>query len=177
MQIRTRQAGDAIDIRNVIAEAFDTSDHGHNGEADLVDQIHASGNDMVSLVALDRTNVLGHVLFSPAQITGESGVVHGVGLAPVSVSPSVQRQGIGSALINDGLKQLRAMQADFAVVIGDPAYYQRFGFIPASQHELTHDFDGIPQEFLMVQSLREDSSQIPAGTVRYCEQFYDEPTA
>jgi len=131
---------------------------------------------MVSLVAVDDDKVQEHVLHSPAQIFSEYGVVHGAGLAPFFVSSNVQRQGIGSALINEGLKQLRAIQTDFVVVIGDPAYYQRFGFLPAAPFGLSHDFDGIPQEFLMVLSTGEDGDQVPAGSVWYCEQFYDDPT-
>ena len=75
---------------------------------------------------------VGHILFSRVTIANASAAFNGVGLAPVAVLPKFQRQGIGSKLIRDGLERCRQAGYDAVVVLGDPAYYSRFGFVRAA---------------------------------------------
>lgn len=168
--IRPEVRSDHDAVREITAAAFASSAYGHNGEADLVDRLRENCDDLISLVAVLDEAVVGHVLFSPLTIDAAQASCSGFGLAPVSVHPAHQRTGIGSDLINDGLKQLRLRRCPFVVLIGSPDYYQRFGFQVAGDCQLRHDFDGIRQEFLMVNWL--DPGRESSGTVRYRKEFY-----
>ena len=118
MIIRDESASDVKAIRHVVESAF-----GRTAEADLVDRLRADGDAVISLVAVDDDRVVGHVLFSKmvAQFPA-------LGLAPVSVAQAHQRLGVGRQLIGAGIE--RAAKAGWACVfvLGDPAYYTRFGF-------------------------------------------------
>ena len=107
-----------------------------DAEARLVDRLRANGHSSISLVAeLDR-KVVGHVLFSPVT----AGLSQGLGLAPLAVLPSYRRQGIGSALVREGLTLCKNQACEFVVVLGDPSYYLRFGFQPSSQFGMQNEF-------------------------------------
>ena len=117
----------------------------------------------LSLVATENNQIVGHIAFSPITINGkdEKWFV----LAPVSVLPSHQNQGIGKALIQAGLQQLKDQNANGCVVLGEPNYYQKFGF--QAQHALV--VDGIPQEYFMAKTLCTEI--IPQGTVQFHPAF------
>jgi putative acetyltransferase len=85
---------------------------------------------LLSLVAVEKEKIVGHILFSSAIIEGEHGVVKGMGLAPMAVLPEFQRQGIGSQLVKAGIEKLRKTKCPFIIVLGHPEYYPRFGFEP-----------------------------------------------
>ena len=106
--------------------AFAGAGHGSGGEAAIVAGLRAAGALAVSLVAEAEGRILGHAAFSPITISGHPG--RWFGLGPVSVLPERQRTGIGTALIEEGLARLAASGAKGCVVLGDPAYYRRFGF-------------------------------------------------
>ena len=127
MIIRPEIAEDAAAIRAVTAAAFKDAPYSNGTEADLVDALRDAGALALSLVAEKQGRVVGHVAFSPVTINGEAG--HWFGLGPVSVEPAEQRRGIGQALIRGGLERLRAEGAEGCVLLGDPAYYRRFGFV------------------------------------------------
>jgi len=110
--------GDAAAIHAVHAAAFPS-----DAEARLVDALRDAGHAAVSLVALE-SKIVGHVLFSPTR----SNQGRGVGLAPLAVLPQYQRQGIGAALASAGIGACRSAGYDYIVVLGEPAYYRRFGF-------------------------------------------------
>jgi putative acetyltransferase len=98
----------------------------------------------VSPIAEVDGNVVGHIAFSPVMIDGKD--FGWLGLGPVAVSPCLQRQGIGQALVNEGLKQIRGLGAQGCVLVGDPAFYRRFGF----ENNPALRMEGIPPEFVMV---------------------------
>ncbi|CDX39498.1 putative acetyltransferase [Mesorhizobium sp. ORS 3359] len=124
--IRPEQPGDEQIIHDLTVAAFEPMSFSDGSEAPIIAGLRNDGDLSVSLVAVSGGNIVGHVAFSPVTIGAES---HGwYGLGPVSVWPEKQRQGIGSALINEGLAILRASGAKGCVLIGDPAYYRRFGF-------------------------------------------------
>src|SRR5215213_6183450 len=127
MEIRLEQAGDAYVIRRLTNVAFQSVPYSRKTEAAIVDALRAAGALTISLVAVENGEIVGHVAFSPATVGGKGGHWYGVG--PVSVWPSQQRKGIGQALIHQGLDRLRHLSATGAVLVGDPGYYGRFGFV------------------------------------------------
>jgi putative acetyltransferase len=136
MIIRDEIPEDIALIRTVVTEAFRTAptrpgqvrapDMG-KAEANIVDGLRAAGALTLSLVAIeDGDEVVGHVAFSPVKIDGKDQGWFGMG--PVAVWPERQRGGVGSELVRAGLERLRKSGAQGIVVLGDPAYYGRFGF-------------------------------------------------
>jgi putative acetyltransferase len=168
-EIREEQPSDLEPIRAVVLAAFAPREQ----EANLVDLLRARGKASVSLVALGGHAVVGHVLFSPVTIESGAGL-RGVGMAPVSVLPAHQARGIGSALIRRGLEVCRARGFDFAVVLGNPRYYARFGFDTASKHGLANEY-GMDEPF-RVQALRAGGLDGARGVVRYAPEFAETGT-
>ena len=126
MQIRPEQPGDIDAIRDLTTAAFKTAPHSSGTEAAIVDSLREAGALAVSLVADLDGEVVGHVAFSPVQIDVAEGDWYGLG--PVSAAPAHQGLGIGHALIQQGLERLETLGAAGCVVLGEPAYYGRFGF-------------------------------------------------
>ena len=84
-------------------------------------------------MAEDESGIIGYIAFSPVRVEGTHEPTPGVGLAPVAVLPEYQRQGVGSRLIREGLSACKQTGFSFVVVLGEPTYYHRFGFEPASR--------------------------------------------
>lgn len=118
MTIRPEQPEDRTEIALVVEQAFGRAD-----EARLVDQLRSDGDAVISLVAVEGDAVVGHVMFSRMVAPFRA-----LGLAPVSVMPECQRSGIGKSLIEEGLKRARDQGCEGVFVLGNPAYYERFGF-------------------------------------------------
>lgn len=119
-------AGDEIAIGEITAAAFKDMPFSDQSEPFIIERLRAAGALTVSLVAEDADKVIGHVAFSP--VTLSNGADDWFCLGPVSVLPDFQARGTGSLLIREGLDRLRGQNAAGCVVLGDPAYYQRFGF-------------------------------------------------
>lgn len=149
----------------MIAAAFAGEPHGGQFERRIVDALRADGCLSVSLVAQRERRIVGHVAFSPATI-GTKGAGW-YGLAPLAVLPGCRRQGIGAKLVRTGLDALRRIGARGCVVLGDPAYYARFGFGPAGDIAFPH----ASPEYLTALSF-DDAMPRPAGEVRYHASFY-----
>jgi putative acetyltransferase len=126
MQIRPERPDDAAIIHALTNAAFAGQPFSHQTEARVVDALRAAGALTLSLVATEGDEIVGHVAFSPVTVNGAA--VDWFGLGPVSVWPARQRSGVGQALIRDGLHRLRALGAGGCVLLGNPAYYRRFGF-------------------------------------------------
>lgn len=126
MQIEQEHPEDALAIHRLTEEAFKDIPFSQQTEARIVDALRAAGALTLSLVARQNGEIVGHVAFSAVRIDGEPGDWYGLG--PVSVRPARQREGIGQALIRDGLERLRAMKAAGCILLGSPAFYSRFGF-------------------------------------------------
>jgi len=94
-----------------------------------------------------------------------------MGLAPMAIAPERQRQGIGSRLIEAGLKVLRQQACPFVIVLGHPEYYPRFGFVPASGHGLACQWEGVPDEAFMVLILDKAFMAGVSGVARYRDEF------
>jgi putative acetyltransferase len=164
--IREARDGDGAAIRRVNELAF-----GRRFEADLVERLQQSGCDSLSLVA-DEDDVVGHILFTPVVVQdGDQRTALGMGLAPMSVLPGRQREGIGSRLIEQGLDHLRQRGCPFVVVIGYPAYYPRFGFERASAHSLACQWPAVPDEAFMIRVLDPGAVATLGGLVTYRDEF------
>lgn len=126
--IRSAHMEDAQSIDHLIRTAFAGTDFGYQGEAELVGMLTADGDTTISLVAEDKQRIVGHVLFSRMDVEGDGVSLPGAGLAPVSVLPEYQGQGVGGALIRAGLDSLRLQDIAISFVLGDETYYSRFGY-------------------------------------------------
>jgi putative acetyltransferase len=164
--IREERLKDRSAIRQVNEQAF-----GQQVEADIVDRLRENCPNILSLVAVQEEQVVGHILFSPAKIEGDGKAVQGMGLAPVAVTPEWQRQGIGSLLVQTGIKMLKYRGCVFVILLGHPEYYPRFGFERASQHGIRSQWDGIPDEAFMILVLDRSAMKDISGVAWYRSEF------
>ncbi|MDR6873318.1 putative acetyltransferase [Bosea sp. BE125] len=162
MQIEQEHPEDALAIHRLTEEAFKDIPFSQQTEARIVDALRAAGALTLSLVARHNGEIVGHVAFSAVRINGEPGDWYGLG--PVSVRPARQREGIGQALIRDGLERLRAMKAAGCILLGSPAYYSRFGF--ESDPELS--YGDVPPGYLQFLTFH---GPAPKGEVTYHPGF------
>ena len=123
ISIRSAQQRDREAIRLVEEHAF-----GQAAEAGLVDALVSSGDAVVELVAEEDGQVVGHILFSRLYVVGVRTRFPAVALAPLAVEPSFHGTGIGGALVREAHLRLRAAGEKLSFVLGDPAYYGRFGY-------------------------------------------------
>jgi putative acetyltransferase len=163
MRIRSAAAVDHAAIHEVEASAF-----GRPDEADLVDALRAEGASIAELVAEDaRGLVVGHVLFTALGIEGGDPAPRAAALAPLAVVEGARRQGIGAALVRHGIEACRALGLDAVVVLGDPAYYGRFGFRPDLAASFASPF---PAPYLMALELVPGAIG-SGGRLRYAAAF------
>ncbi|MEG4120500.1 N-acetyltransferase [Microcoleus sp. N9_B4] len=165
MYIRTEKPEDVEAVRNINILAF-----GRENEANLVDKLRGIASTF-SFVALQSDRIVGHIFFSPVVVEGKcSRNLSILGLAPVAVLPNYQRQGIGTLLIREGLKECGRSGFQAVFVLGHPDFYPRFGFIPASRKSLGCEYD-VPDEAFMVLELESGALQDSSGTVKYRSEF------
>lgn len=127
LTIRPERPDDVVRISTVVRLAFEQAEHASGNEPDIVSELRAAGALHLSWVAEVGEEVVAHVAISPVGVSDGSTLWFGLG--PVAVLPGHQRKGIGSALIRAVLEKLRQDGASGCVVLGDPAYYRRFGFV------------------------------------------------
>ena len=159
--IRPERPEDVLAIHRLHEEAFRTP-----AEARLVDVLRASGRLVVSLVAEEAGEIVGHVALSSVSAGASPG---GLGLAPLAVASGCRRRGVGDALVRGGLDASRRAGCAFVVVLGEPAYYERFGFTVASGWGLVDEYGAGPA--FQVLELRPGGVPRGAGLVRYAEEF------
>lgn len=160
--VREELPSDVAAIHAVIEAAFLDAPHTDHTEQFIVEALRKAGALTVSLVAEQDGRIVGHVAVSPVTISDGSTGWHGLG--PLSVIPEMQRQGAGSLLMNEALKRLREMGASGCVLLGDPAYYSRFGFRAAPGLV----YPGAAPEYFQALPL---GSPLPRGIVTYHEAF------
>lgn len=163
MLIRQEQQSDHLAIAHVTAAAFAGLEHSDQSEPLIIEKLRAADALTISLVAIEEGKLIGHVAFSP--VTIDHVFSNWFGLGPVSVEPSYQKRGTGSALIRQALDQLRAQGAAGCVVLGDPIYYSRFGF--ERDDRLRYE-EALPEFFLQ---FRLTIAQAPTGRVDYAPAF------
>jgi putative acetyltransferase len=134
-----------------------------------VDALRAAGDHVpeLCLVAVDGdASVIGHIFFSEARLDSDIAVL---ALAPMGVLPSRQRQGVGSALVREGLRRAAETDYPLVAVLGHPGYYPRFGFEPAAAHGVECPYD-VPPEAWMIHRLPAYGPEA-RGLVTYPEPF------
>lgn len=162
MIIRDENPGDIPAIREVIAAAFKPMPYSRQTEVAIYDALRTAGAMTVALVAEEEGAVVGHIVLSHVTIGGAFGDWLGAG--PVAVRPDRQGRGIGRALVEAALERARRLGAPGCVLVGDPAYYGRFGF--TAREGLTHE--GVPDPYVMGLSL---GAPVPAETVHFHPAF------
>jgi putative acetyltransferase len=158
LNVRLEQHADASPVRAVLARAF-----GGSAEADLVDRLRANGELVLALVA-ERANVgiEGYVAFPRLWVETASLRLAAVALAPLAVVPDIQGLGAGSTLVRRGIALLEQRGEQLVFVLGDPAYYARFGFDAAAAARFNSPYDG--PHFMV---LRLTPAAPRQGSVRY----------
>ena len=163
MLIREEVPSDAAAIA-----ALNRASFGGGYEADLIARLRADKLVIASLVAQVRAKIVGHILFSmlPTEMDGRT--IRAAALAPMAVQPELQNQGIGSKLVEEGLKAARARRIEAVVVLGHPAYYPRFGFSADLARRLAAPFSG---EAFMALELVPGALDGSMGSVSYPAAF------
>jgi putative acetyltransferase len=156
--IRPERAADHAAVRELLLAAFPTA-----AEADLVGKLRADGDAAIALVAVSEGRIAGHAVFSPMKAP-----MRALGLAPVAVAEDWRRRGIAARLIEAGLDRARRGGWQAVFVLGDPAYYGRFGFSAELAAGFSSPFAG-PD--LMALALGRRGLAERQGTVAYAAAF------
>lgn len=157
MSIRDESLHDRQAVYQVISSAFDQP-----AEAELVEELRKAGDSVIALVAEEDGQVVGHVLLSRMEAPFPT-----LALAPVSVIPTRQRSGIGSALIQAAVHRARSEGWSAIFVLGDRGYYERFGFDREAAAGFTSPYSG--EHFMMLQL--SPSLVAATGEVRHAPAF------
>ena len=162
MIIRNETPQDIDAITHVTVAAFMHLEISDQTEHYIIHALRREGALALSLVAEVENEIVGHVAFS--KVTIEDDTPGWFGLGPISVRPDMQKNGIGGALIAEGISRLKGMDGQGCVLVGDPGYYNRHGFahIPGLVYE------GIPQEFVLAMPF---TKTIPKGNVSFHKGF------
>ena len=170
MIIRQETPEDVNEIKNVNDLAFQQED-----ESVLIHKLRESEAFIpeLSLVAVRENKVVGHILFTRIHIESETHSTLSLALAPMAVHPDFQKQGIGTAMVEQGLKKAQSLGYKSVVVLGHDQYYPKFGFKKANDFGVKAPFEEVPEEAFMVNELEEGSLQNVEGKVRYSEPFME----
>lgn len=160
--IRKESPSDVGAIHALTVAAFSNAPHTDHREQFIVDALRKAGALSISLVAEQAGTVVGHVAASPVSVS--DGSLGWYGLGPVSVMPEFQGRGIGGQLMKAALSSLRENGAAGCVLLGDPAYYSRFGFQVEPKLALPH----VPPEYFQALSF---GASLPCGVVAYHGSF------
>jgi len=187
--LRPEQPGDEGSIRQINESAF-----ADRTEADLVQTLRDAGAIRLSAVAIlggrtpdggsvttvGRTGMcsreviggelVGHALFTPVTVATDKGDIELLGMGPVAVIPAKQHQGIGTMMIAGCLEHLRSLHNRGVVVVGEPGFYRRFGFIQASRWGLRWEVE-VPEENFLALQLTPGALAGVSGSVRYRPEF------
>lgn len=167
VRIRQEQGFDRAEVYEVVKAAFASAEHSDGNEQDLVTALRGSGSFVpeLSLVAEEDGRIVGHILFTKADVGGHTVLA----LAPLSVLPPHQRKGIGQALMAEGHRIAKKLGFDYSVVLGHAGYYPRAGYRPASRFGIKAPFD-VADENFMAFKLNPGAAELH-GTIRYDTAF------
>jgi len=168
--IRTEINSDFTQVHEVNFVAFGNRED----EAELVRRIRSTSNfvPQLSIVAEVNEEIVGHLLLSKAEVVEGNNLHEVIVLAPVAVRPGYQKQGIGTKLINEGLKRCKELGFYIVLLIGHPSYYPKFGFKPARKYDLELRQFEVPDEVFMVCELKEDVLNNIKGELKYPSAFF-----
>lgn len=162
MEIRPETISDASAISALIEASFAAADHSDGTEAAIVERLRDADALTVSLVAVEDSEIVGHAALSRITVDGDD--PRWLGLGPVAVRPDRQGRGIGDALIREALERAVKLGARGCVVLGEPAFYGRFGFRSCPQLR----YPGPPPEYFQALPFAE---KVPSGEVAYHPAF------
>ena len=162
LNIRKENINDIEQIHEVITAAFLDVPYSDQSEPFIVKSLRDSGALTASLLAERDGHVLAHVALSPVSVSNLADGWYGLG--PISVAPAEQSNGIGSQLMFAAMEALKELDAKGCVLLGDPKFYQRFGFRPVEGLV----YPGVPQEYFQALLLE---GAYPEGEVVYHEAF------
>lgn len=163
LEIRGERNSDHAKIRSVTEIAFRGMPYADGDEQDVIERLRSTDALTLSLVAVFDQKIVGHVAFSPAIVSDSSHPWFALG--PVSVLPIHQRQGVGSALIELGLSEIRELGALGCILTGNPEYYRRFGFELSPQNVPNNESEA----FFMLKLF---TATKPTGLFRFHQAFY-----
>ena len=164
MDIRSETENDWSAIYDLNVLAFDTK-----AEADLVNSLRKCAAPYISLVATIEDEVVGHIMFTPVELTDYSAVFM-MGLAPMVVKENFRGMGVGSKLLTSGVEACEKLGVGAIVVLGHANYYPIFGFQPASKFNLSCEYD-VPDEVFMALEIVPGYLSSRSGVVKYHETF------
>lgn len=167
MLIRQETSNDYEEVYYVVKQAFVSAEHNDGKEQDLVAALRKSDAfiPQLSLVAEINGKIVGHILFTEAKVGSDTVLV----LAPLSVLPEFQKQGVGTALIRKGHETGKELGYEYSLVLGSEKYYPRFGYLPAIQFGIEVP-EGMPSVNFMAIQLQEHAGSIN-GVVTYAKEF------
>lgn len=167
MIIRTENPMDIETVYSIVSKAFESAEQADGNEQDLVNELR-KGNSFIpqlSLIAEIDGIAVGHIMFTKATV-GDTDVL---ALAPLSVLPKYQRQGVGTALIEEGHKIAKELGYNYSIVLGSELYYPKMGYLPADTFGIKPPFD-VPRENFMAYKLNETAPKIQ-GILKYAKEF------
>ena len=169
MHIRTEREEDYSQIYEVVKKAFEKAEHSDGNEQDLVEKLRKNKAyiNSLSLVCEDNDKIVGYVMFTKNKI----GKVTGLTLAPLAILPKYQHRRLGTLLVKSGLKIAKELGYEYVVVLGNPKYYNRFGFVTSKEFGIKSPFD-VPSKNFMALNLidnddREDLNSVLEFRVLY----------
>ncbi len=167
IKIRQESKNDYDSVYQVVKEAFAHAQHTSGDEQDLVNRLRGSSSfvPQLSLVAEHNGEIVGHILFTEAEISGTKQLV----LAPLSVMPLQQSRGIGGKLIAEGHRIAGELGYEFSILVGHAHYYPRFGYVPASRFGIKTSFE-VPDENFMAVNLRGKDTRLD-GVIQFACEF------
>lgn len=166
--IRSETPQDYQAVYQLVKAAFAEAEHSDHDEQNLVERLRKSSAYLpdLCLVAESNGQIAGYIMFSRVKV----GDAEAIALAPLVVSPQMQKQGIGSALIRTAHQKAKEAGYSFSIVLGHPDYYSRFGYRPAGEQGITAPFE-VPSECFMALNLQNDNSRL-RGVVEYDAAFF-----
>ena len=175
MIIRQEKEEDFSRVRDVVKRAFENVKESDHTEHLLVERLRKSEAYIpdLSLVAeMKGEKIVGHILLSKVEVVSEKGFVTVLGVAPLSVLPEFQGQGIGGMLIREAHKRASGLGYGAALLLGHKDYYPRFGYRKASEFGIKFPVD-VPDEYTMAVELRAGGLKGVQGQVRYPDAFHE----
>jgi putative acetyltransferase len=169
LHVRPEEPGDEAAITRVNHAAF-----GQPDESLVIAAIRHARHPNISLVAVDGSEIVGHILFTPVALESAGCPAVVMGLGPMAVLPALQRRGLGSRLVREGLAACARTGCTAVVVVGHPEFYPRFGFRPASSFALRCEYP-VPDEVFMAVELVPGTLAECRGLVRYLAEFGGAP--
>ena len=169
MHIRAKREEDYSQIYEVVKKAFEKAEHSDGNEQDLVEKLRKNKAyiNSLSLVCEDNDKIVGYVMFTKNKI----GKVTGLTLAPLAILPKYQHKRLGTLLVKSGLKIAKELGYEYVVVLGNPKYYNRFGFVTSKEFGIKSPFDVPSKNFMALNLIDNDDREDLNAVVEYPKPF------